>query len=135
MKKRILFVCTENSARSQMAEALMTQLAGDRFEAFSAGTRPSSIDPRTIEAIEHAGLDSTELRAKAITEFKDQVFDYTVSLCEKATFECKPLGLGERFMAWNIEDPKTRSGPNPFAVTLKEINERIRMFLLVEDKK
>ena len=133
-KKRILFVCTQNSARSQMAEALMRAVAGDRFEVHSAGMEPTEVDPRAIEAIEHFGLSSEGLRSKPLSEFARQEFDYVVSLCEKASFECQPLNLGKQFLAWNFEDPKTRSGPNPFNVTLKEINERIKMFLLVRDK-
>lgn len=133
-KKRILFVCTENSARSQMAEAVMRSLAGDRFEVFSAGTEPSEVDPRAVVAIEHLGLSSEGLRSKSQSEFEGQEFDYVVSLCEKAAFECEPLALGKQFMAWNFEDPKTHGGPNIFNLTIKDINERIKMFLLVCDK-
>lgn len=133
-QKRILFVCTQNSARSQMAEALMRSVAGGKFEVHSAGIEPKEIDSRAIEAIEHFGLPSDGLRPKSLSEFAEQSFDYVISLCEKASFECQPLNLGKQFMAWNFEDPKTRSGPNPFNVTLKEINERIKMFLLICDK-
>ena len=133
-KKRILFVCTENSARSQIAEALMRSLAGDRFEVFSAGTEPSEVDPRALAAIEHFGLNSHDLRSKSLSEFEDREFDYVVSLCEKAAFECEPLALGKQFMAWNFEDPKIHGGPNIFNLTLKDINERIKLFLLVCDK-
>lgn len=132
--KRILFVCTENSARSQMAEALMKSIAGDRLDVFSAGTQPSEVDTRAINSIEDLGLNVEGLRSKSLDEFDGQDFDYVVSLCEKAAFECQPMNLGKQFMAWNFEDPKTLSGPNPFSVTLKEINERIKMFLLVTEK-
>lgn len=133
-KKRILFVCTENSARSLMAEALMRNQAGDRYEVFSAGTSPSSPDRRALETIASFAGEIKDLRSKHLDEFEGESFDYVISLCEKASFECEPLHLGKQFMAWNFEDPKTRSGPNPFNVTLKEINERIKMFLLVMDK-
>jgi len=133
-KKRILFVCTENSARSQMAEALMKSIAGDRFDVFSAGTRPSDVDARAIKAIERFGLSSEGLRSKSLDEFDGQEFDYVVSLCEKAAYECQPMNLGKQFMAWNFEDPKTHGGPNIFHLTIKDINERIKMFLLVTEK-
>ncbi len=133
-KKRILFVCTENSARSQMAEALMKSVAGDRFEVFSAGTQPSDVDVRAIKAIENLGLSSESLRSKSLDEFDGQEFDYVVSLCEKAAYECQPMHLGKQFMAWNFEDPKTHGGPNIFNLTIKDINERIKMFLLVTEK-
>ena len=133
-KKRILFVCTENSARSQMAEALMKSVAGDRLEVFSAGTQPSDVDVRAIKAIENLGLSSESLRSKSLDEFDGQEFDYVVSLCEKAAYECQPMHLGKQFMAWNFEDPKTHGGPNIFNLTIKDINERIKMFLLVTEK-
>lgn len=133
-KKRILFICTENSARSQMAEALMKNLAGDRFDVFSAGTQPTEVDARAITAIERFGLSSKGLRSKSLNEMKSKTFDFVVSLCDKAAQECNALGLSGKFMAWNFEDPKAHNSINIFNHTIKDINERIKMFLLVCDK-
>ncbi|WP_073270666.1 arsenate reductase ArsC [Microbulbifer donghaiensis] len=117
-----------------MAEALRKKQAGDRFDVFSAGTSPGEIDPFAVSALERLGVDASGLRPKSLDTFAGEPFDFVISLCDKASLECEPLALGERFMAWNFEDPKSRGGPNPYNVTLNEISERIKLFLLVIDK-
>lgn len=134
MKKRVLFLCTGNSARSQMAEALLRHLAGDRFEVYSAGTRPEGVDPRTIEALARFNVDSSGLCSKPVSEFTGQPFDYVITLCDKASQECGTFpGAGQQ-LHWDFEDPKSRGGLKPFDTTLKEINDRLKMFLLLKDK-
>lgn len=106
-KIRVLFVCTANAARSQLAEALLRHTDPVRFEAFSAGTQPGEVDPRTFAALEHLGIDASDLRSKSIDEFADERFDYVITLCDKAALECQLLpALGER-LAWHFEDPAT----------------------------
>jgi len=97
MKRRVLFLCTGNSARSQMAEAIVNARLGDMWEAFSAGTKPAgSVHPKTLEALREIGI-SHEARSKSIDEFRDAVFDLVVTVCDSAAEECPVwLGIGKR---------------------------------------
>lgn len=132
--KKVLFVCTANSARSQMAEALLRQFAGDRFEVFSAGTEPSEVDPRTLAALKDFGLETQGLVSKSIESLGAQHFDYVISLCDKAHRECRVWPGSGVVMAWDFPDPKASSDPKAFARSLHEIGERIRLFVLVNSK-
>lgn len=132
-KKSVLFLCTGNSARSQMAEALLKQCAADQFDVYSAGTHPEPIDDRTIEALTQFGIDPTDLYAKHSNEFTGVIFDYVITLCDKANSECRSYPNAKKQLAWDFSDPKTRSGNMPFSDTLNEINNRLAMFLKVEE--
>lgn len=132
--KRVLFVCTANSARSQMAEALLRHMAGDQFEVFSAGTHPEAVDPRTLEALREFGLPTDQLVSKSVASLGDQHFDYVISLCDKAHRECKYWPGSGVVMAWDFPDPKASADPRAFVRTLQEISERIRLFVLVNSK-
>ncbi|WP_076541822.1 metalloregulator ArsR/SmtB family transcription factor [Shewanella sp. UCD-KL21] len=134
-KQRVLFLCTGNSARSQMAEVLLTHRAGDRFEVYSAGTQPEAVDPRAVDALNRFGIDTantTKLVTNSISDFKAQQFDYVITLCNRATAECRSYETATKQLAWDFSDPKARSGCQPFSATLNEINDRLSMFLLVE---
>ncbi|GKT12250.1 MAG: ArsR family transcriptional regulator, arsenate/arsenite/antimonite-responsive transcriptional repressor/arsenate reductase (thioredoxin) [Thiomicrorhabdus sp.] len=133
-KNKILFLCTGNSARSQMAEALMKHKAGDRFDVYSGGTQPDKVDSRTINALEELGLDTKNLVSKNVNTFEGQAFDYVITLCDKANRECRSYPNAGKQLAWDFPDPKERSGSNPFSMTLNELNTRLSMFLLVEEK-
>ncbi|MBB4820675.1 protein-tyrosine-phosphatase [Pseudomonas alcaligenes] len=134
-KTRVLFVCTANAARSQLAEALLRHTDSEHFEAFSAGTQPAGVDPRTLAALEHLGVSTEGLHSKSIDEFSGERFDYVITLCDKSAQECQALpGAGE-VLAWNFEDPATSSKPEAFRHTLHEIHERIKMFVLVKNKR
>lgn len=134
-KRRVLFLCTGNSARSQMAEALLRNIAGDDFEVFSAGTQPTEIHAKTISILEKLGITKDDVRSKDVTEFQGEDFDYVISLCDKARLECKNYPTSGKRMDWNFEDPISRGGLSPFETTLNEISRRISMFVLVETKK
>ncbi len=133
-KQKVLFLCTGNSARSQMAEALLRHKAGERFEAFSAGTHPEPVDERALAALESYGLPKQSLKSKNINEFEGQIFDYVITLCDKTNQECRTFAGAVNQMAWDFPDPKSRKGSNPFITTLNEIYNRISMFILVEEK-
>lgn len=133
-KARVLFVCVANAARSQMAEALLRHTAGNRFEAYSAGTAPTAVDPRTIEVLQSMGVATEGLRSKSLDEFEGQAFDYVITLCDKASQECRTPPTAGEAIAWNFEDPATSTHPHPFKSTLHEIHERIKMFVLVKSK-
>lgn len=134
MKKKVLFLCTGNSARSQMAEVLLRHQAGGQFEAFSAGTSPEEVDARTVTVLQKMGLPAENLLSKPVSGYEDDSFDFVITLCDKAGQECKNFPNAAETIAWNFEDPKTRPGLSPFETTAKEINERIKMFVLVQTK-
>lgn len=132
---RVLFVCVANSARSQLAEALLRHTDSEQLEAFSAGTEPGEIDPRTLDSPGHLGVNTEGLRSKSIDEFASQRFEYVIALCDKSSLECEAFpGAGE-VVAWNFEDPATSTQPEAFRHTLHEIHERIKMFVLVKTKR
>ena len=135
MKFQILFVCVGNSARSQMAEALLRHMAGDIFDVYSAGTQAETVDARALNALLEAGIPVDHLEAKPISVFADRSFDYVITLCDKALLECGPTPASREYLTWNFADPKLREGIKPFETTLHEIRERIKMFLLIHNKK
>lgn len=134
-KTRVLFVCVANAARSQLAEALLRHTDPERFEAFSAGTAPTEIDPRTLEALQHLGVSTEGLHSKSIDEFAGERFEYVITLCDKSADECHALPDAGEVIAWNFEDPVTSDKPDAFRHTLHEIHERIKMFVLVKTKR
>lgn len=103
-KKRVLFICTGNSARSQMAEALLRHQAGTQFEALSAGIRPEAIDRRALDVLEAFGVSTEGLHPKPVSTFADQSFDFVITLCDKAHQECQSLPSTAEPIAWNFED-------------------------------
>lgn len=131
-KQKVLFLCTGNSARSQMAEALLRYKSDDIFEVYSAGIQPDVIDIRALAAIEKFGIDTNGLVAKNVTAFAGQAFDYVITLCDKANNECRSYPNAEKQLAWDFPDPKSRPGNDPFYTTLIELNNRLSMFLLIE---
>ena len=133
-KQKVLFLCTGNSARSQMAEVLLRHKASNKFDVYSAGIHPEDVDVRAIDALRKFGLDAQGLVSKNVKVFEGQIFDYVITLCDKANSECRGYpGAGKQF-AWDFPDPKIRPCSNPFSTTLNELNNRISMFLLVEEK-
>ncbi len=94
-KKRVLFLCTHNSARSQMAEGLLGHLAGDRFEPFSAGTEATHVRPEAIEAMREVGVDISGQRSETLDRYLGKPFDYVVTVCDDANETC-PVFPGPR---------------------------------------
>ena len=87
-KKKVLFLCTHNSARSQMAEGLLRAMCGDRYEAYSAGIEPTRIDPRAVRAMSEIGIDISGQRSKSTQEYLDTVFDLAITVCDRARQAC-----------------------------------------------
>ena len=104
-KKRVLIICTGNSARSQMAEGLLRHLAGDRFEVFSAGTFATFVRPQAIEVMEEIGIDISRHRSKSVDEFLDQYFDYVITVCDNANQRCPIFPGAVNRIHWSIDDP------------------------------
>ena len=134
-KMSVLFLCTGNSARSQMAEALLRHKASHLFTVYSAGTHPEPIDSRALDALSQYGVSPSDLISKDVDSFKNQAFDYVISLCDKASVECRGYPNAGKQLAWDFPDPKSRAGEKPFFTTLNELNSRLSMFMLVEEKK
>ena len=102
---RVLFVCTGNSARSQMAEAILGRLGGPSFDVRSAGTHQGAVNPLTIRALSEVGIDWSNARAKSVAEFLDEPFDYVITVCDQAREACPVFPGGRVRLHWGFEDP------------------------------
>ena len=109
-KRRVLFLCTHNSARSQMAEGWLRHLADDRFEAHSAGTQATAIRPLALRAMAEAGVDISGQRSKAITEYLGQPFNFVVTVCDQAAEACPLFPGGGTRLHWSLPDPSQATG-------------------------
>jgi arsenate reductase len=130
---RVLFVCTGNSARSVMAEALLRHHGGDRFEVYSAGTIPKGINPLTLRVLAEAGIDASGARSKSVDEFLGQSFDYVVTVCDQARQVCPVFPGVHESLHWGYEDPAEATGTEEerlavFRRVFIQIGERIRQF-------
>lgn len=130
---RVLFVCTGNSARSQMAEALLGRAGGPAFDVHSAGTTPGHVNPLTIRALGGIGIDWTGARSKSVIEYLDETFDYVITVCDQAREAC-PVFPGEHAsIHWGFDDPAAAVGTDDervaeFRRVLGEIGLRIEPF-------
>lgn len=109
-RQRVLILCTGNSARSQMAEGLLRHLAGDRFEVFSAGSKPSHVNPYAIRAMAARGIDISEQRSKHLSEYLDQPFDYVITVCDNAAETCPVFPGKAQRIHWSFPDPAAAQG-------------------------
>ena len=110
MKQRVLILCTGNSARPQIAEGLLRTLSGERFEIFSAGIKPSSINPLAIAAMNERGIDIRSQRSKHLNEYLDQPFDYVITVCDNAAETCPIFPGAARRIHWSFPDPAAVQG-------------------------
>jgi arsenate reductase (thioredoxin) len=110
MKKRVLFLCTANSCRSQMAEGIVNYYLGNQIEAFSAGITPTFVHPRAIEALLEIGIDVSGNRSKSMTEFEGQQFDYVITLCDSANEQCPLFFGGVKKIHMGFDDPAAATG-------------------------
>lgn len=124
-KKRVLIVCTGNSARSQIAEGLLRHRAGERFEVESAGTNPSRVRPEAIAVMQELGIDISGHRSKPIDEFAGQSFDYVLTVCDNAKESCPVFPGGTIRIHQSFEDPAALAGPE---------SERLALFRRVRDE-
>ncbi|MCB2227641.1 MAG: arsenate reductase ArsC [Desulfarculaceae bacterium] len=132
-KKRILFLCTGNSCRSQMAEALVNHLRGDEYQAFSAGVSPHGIDPRAVKAMAELGLDISGNRSKDTSEFLDQQFDYIVTVCDNARENCPFFpGAAQRVHAGFPDPPRLAAAAKSEEEAMapyRRVRDEIRAFV------
>ena len=103
---RVLFVCTGNSARSQIADAVLGRLGGPDFEVFSAGTEPKGVNPYTVQVLDDAGIDWTSARSKSVDEFAGQSFDYVITVCDRARQTCPVFPGSSNTLHWASTIPR-----------------------------
>ena len=130
MKKRVLFVCIHNSARSQMAEAFLNQICGEEFEAHSAGLEPGQLNPIVVEAMREIGMDISGNQTKAVFDmFKSgKMFAYVITVCDEASAERCPIfpGVTKR-LHWSFADPSARKAPQEEKLAkIREVRDTIK---------
>jgi len=126
-KKRVLFLCTANSARSQMAEALVNHDLSDLFEAFSAGMSPTTPRPEALKVLAEIGIDHSRARSKSIDEFEGQSFDYVITLCGAANETCPLFFGGVERIHLGFEDPAGVTGTEEeVLIAFRRVRDQIR---------
>ena len=133
---RVLFVCTGNSARSQIAEAILQRVGGTDFEVYSAGTEAKGVNPLTVRVLSEAGIDWSAARSKSTDEFLGQSFDYVVTVCDRARTVCPVFPGNGETLHWGLEDPAEVEGSEAhkleaFRRTYMEVTQRIHPFVEV----
>ena len=136
-KTRVLFLCTGNSCRSQMAEGWLRHLAGDRFEVFSAGTRPVGLDPNAVEAMREVGVDISGHWSKHMSECLGKEFSFVITVCDAAAETCPILPGAHQKLHWNFADPASAQGSAEekmavFRRVRDEISARTREFIAAD---
>ena len=137
-KKKVLFVCIHNSARSQMAETFLNQMAGDKFEAQSAGIEPGILNPIVIESMKEIGIDISKNRTKDVFEFykSGKIYNHVITVCDEASAERCPIfrGLANK-LHWSFTDPSTFQGTHEEKLkktgrVRDEIKNKIESFII-----
>jgi ArsR family transcriptional regulator, arsenate/arsenite/antimonite-responsive transcriptional repressor / arsenate reductase (thioredoxin) len=136
---RILFLCTHNSARSQMAEGLLRKIAGDRVEVFSAGSEPTSIHPLAVKVMSEIDIDLTQQRSKHLNEFVRQHLDYIVTVCDRVREVCPVFPGDPEQIHWSFPDPVAIEGSRQtqekgFVDTANQLTTRIKYLLLMIER-
>ena len=124
-KKKIIFICTHNSARSQMAEALLRFMYGHKYQVFSAGTNPSKVNPFAIKVMAEIGIDISKHRSKSIDEFLKDKFDFIVTVCDSAKENCPFFPNGKNYIHKGFVDPSSFEGNE---------QEKLQIFRKVRDE-
>ncbi len=138
---RVLFLCTENSARSQMAEGILRHLSAGRVEVFSAGSRPSSLHPYAVQVLAAMGIDISQQQSKHLDEFRDQSFDYIITVCDRVRESCPTFPGDPEQVHWSFIDPAAVEGSEQersraFEQVAIQLMNRIRyLTILIEREK
>ena len=130
MKEKVLFICTHNSARSQIGEAILSEIAGDKFETFSAGTEPTEINQYAIKVMAEVGLDISKNRTKSVNEFIELKFDYVITVCDSAKETC-PFFPGAKILIHkSFPDPAEFTGSEDEILSkMRQVRDEIRAWL------
>jgi len=134
MKKKVLFLCTHNSCRSQMAEGIVNHLLGDRFQAFSAGTEKTRVNPLAIQVLAEIGIDISSHYSKTLVQFEGDQFDHVITLCGSANEQCPLFVGGAKRVHIGFDDPSRTAGTQEeivadFRRVRDEIKEKITTYL------
>ena len=125
--KRVLFLCTHNSCRSQMAEGILRQLYGNKFKVFSAGIKPSGVNPYAIKCIAEVGIDISKHKSKSVERFLGKRFDYVITVCDSAKENCAFFSGGVKYIHWNFIDPVNATGSEQeIMAVFREVKGEIR---------
>lgn len=125
--KRVLFLCTHNSCRSQMAEGILRQLYGDKFEVFSAGTKPTEVNPYAIKCMTEVRIDISKHKSRSVERFLGERFDYVITVCDNAKESCPFFSGGVKYIHWNFIDPTNVTGSEEeIMAVFREIRGEIR---------
>ena len=126
-KGRVLFICTHNSARSQMAEAWLRHVAGDRFDAYSAGTEASAVRPLAVRAMAELGIDVSRQDSKTLDRFLHQPWDYVITVCDEANGACPVFPGGTERLHWSFPDPSKAAGDEQAQLAVyRQVRDAIR---------
>ncbi len=129
-KKRVLILCTGNSARSQMAEGLLRHDVGNRFEVESAGTKPGTVRPEAIAVMRELGIDISKHRSKHVDEFEGQQFDYVITVCDNAKEICPVFPAAVARLHHSFDDPAELKGSEEERLTLfRRVRDELRIYL------
>ncbi|HEY7526436.1 MAG TPA: arsenate reductase ArsC [Candidatus Limnocylindria bacterium] len=133
--RRVIFICTHNSARSQMAEAMLREWGGERFESFSAGTEATAVRPEAIQVMREIGIDISGQESKTLQRFVQQPFSWVITVCDSARQNCPVFPGAEESAHWAVDDPAEVDGDEAvrlaaFRRARDDLRNRIRMFLL-----
>lgn len=136
---RVLFLCTHNSARSQMAEGILRSLSQGRIEAYSAGSQPRPVHPSAVKALAALGMDISQQRSKQLDEVKEQTFDYIVTVCDRVREACPTFPSDPERIHWSIADPVAQQGSeeeqyHAFERVALELMTRIRYLIILIDR-
>ena len=130
MKKKVLLLCTHNSCRSQMAEGIVNHYLGDRFQAYSAGTEATRVNPLAIQVLAELGIDISGHRSKTIAEFAGEKFDYVITLCGSAKDQCPLFFGGVERVHIGFDDPSQTTGtPEEILSEFRRVRDEIRVRL------
>lgn len=134
-RQRVIFVCTHNSARSQMAEGMLRTWGGDRFEAFSAGTEATSVRPEAVTVMDEIGIDIAGHTSKTLEPFMGESFSWLITVCDQAKESCPSIPGVEQQAHWSIDDPSAVEGDEEsrleaFRDARDRLRDRIHVFIL-----
>jgi len=133
-KKKVLFICTGNACRSQIAHGLLRDMAGDRFEVFSAGSHPSRVHPMSVAVMEEVGVDISHHTSDFVDDYLDKGIDIAITVCDNANQSCPTFPGNAERIHWSIDDPFKgwnfeTSQMDSFRETRREIKEKLETFL------
>ena len=126
--KKVLFLCTGNSCRSQMAEGFLRHMASDKFQVFSAGVKPTNLNPYAVKVMAEVGIDISSHQSKSVDKFLNQKFDFVITVCDNSKQTC-PLFSGQhQKIHWDIEDPADVKGSEEEKlIFFRKVRDKIRI--------